>query len=222
MKSDRASFDFTYFTTEYDDLQTSVFDGVLGFKVGNASAAELDGFEMQGRYLITDNLEFYASMASLDYKFTDWKNSQCAYGEAATNGIYCDRSGASVILAPEDTANAGFAYDAVLSNSWVFDANLNVDYSSEYFITTNLDKNIKESGYSKVGLVLGLTSADGKWRVSLIGDNLTDERIKVVGGTIPLARVFVGLASGGALDGIAYDAIYARPKNIAIKLDYNF
>jgi outer membrane receptor protein involved in Fe transport len=222
MKSDRASFDFTYFTTEYEDLQTSVFDGVLGFKVGNASAAELDGFEMQGRYLITDSLEFYASMASLTYEFTDWKNSQCAYGETPTNGIYCDRSGASVILAPEDTANAGFAYDTTLSNNWVFDANLNVDYSSEYFITTNLDKNIKESGYSKVGLVLGLTSADGKWRVSLIGDNLTDERIKVVGGTIPLARTFVRLASGGALDGIAYDAIYARPKNIAIKLDYNF
>jgi len=222
MKSDRASFDFTYFTTDYENLQTSVFDGVLGFKVGNAAAADLDGFEMQGRYLITDNLEFYASMASLEYKFTDWKNSQCAYGETATNGIYCDRSGAGVILAPEDTANAGFAYDTVLSNNWAFDANLNVDYSSEYFITTDLDKNIKESGYSKVGLVLGLESSDGKWRISLIGDNLTDERIKVVGGTIPLARTFVKLASGGALDGIAYDAIYARPKNIAIKLDYRF
>ena len=222
MKSDRASFDFTYFTTEYEDLQTSVFDGVLGFKVGNASAAELDGFEMQGRYLIAEGLEFYGSLASLNYEFTDWKNSQCAYGEVATNGIYCDRSGASVILAPEDTANAGFAYETVLSNNWVLDANLNVDYSSEYFITTNLDKNIKENGYSKVSLVLGLESSDGKWRLSLIGDNLTDERIKVVGGTIPLARVFVGLASGGALDGIAYDAIYARPKNIAIKLDYNF
>ena len=222
MKSDRASFDFTYFTTEYEDLQTSVFDGVLGFKVGNASAAELDGFEMQGRYLIAEGLEFYGSLASLNYEFTDWKNSQCAYGEVATNGIYCDRSGASVILAPEDTANAGFAYETVLSNNWVLDANLNVDYSSEYFITTNLDKNIKENGYSKVGLVLGLESSDGKWRLSLIGDNLTDERIKVVGGTIPLARTFVRLASGGALDGIAYDAIYARPKNIAIKLDYNF
>jgi iron complex outermembrane receptor protein len=222
MKSDRASFDFTYFSTEYEDLQTSVFDGVLGFKVGNAAAAELDGFEMQGRYLIAEGLEFYGSLASLNYEFTDWKNSQCAYGEVATNGIYCDRSGASVILAPEDTANAGFAYETVLSNNWVLDANLNVDYSSEYFITTNLDKNIKESGYSKVGLVLGLESSDGKWRLSLIGDNLTDERIKVVGGTIPLARNFVRLASGGALDGIAYDAIYARPKNIAIKLDYNF
>ena len=222
MKSDRAQFDFTYFTTEYDDLQTSVFDGVLGFKVGNASAAELNGFEMQGRYLLSDGLEFYASLASLDYEFTDWKNSQCAYGEAPTNGIYCDRSGASVIFAPENTGNVGFDYETVLSNNWVFDANLNVDYSSEYYITTNLDKNIEEGGYSKVALVLGLESSDGKWRVSLIGDNLTDERIKVVGGTIPLARTFVKLASGGALDGTAYDAIYDRPRNITVKLDYNF
>jgi len=222
MKSDRAQFDFTYFNTEYEDLQTSVYDGVLGFKVGNAAAAELDGFEMQGRYLISDGLEFYASMASLNFEFTDWKNSQCAYGEAPTNGIYCDRSGASVILAPEDTANAGFDYEIVLSNNLVFDANLNIDYSSEYFITTNLDKNIKEDGYTKIGLVLGLESSDGKWRASLIGDNLTDKRIKVVGGTIPLARTFVRLASGGALDGTAYDAIYDRPRNITVKFDYRF
>ena len=222
MMSDRAQLDFTYFSTEYDDLQTSVYDGVLGFKVGNASAAELDGIEIQGRYLLVEGFEFYASAASLDYTFTDWKDSQCAYGEAPTNGIYCDRSGATVIFAPENTANAGFDYETVLSNNWVFDANLNVDYSSEYFVTTNLDKNISESGYSKVGFVLGLESSDGKWRLSVIGDNLTDERIKTTGGTIPLARTFVKLASGGALDGIAYDAIYDRPKNITVKLDYQF
>ena len=222
MKSDRAQLDVTLFSTKYDDLQTSVFDGVLGFKVGNASAAELDGIEIQGRYLIADGLEFYASVASLDYKFTDWKNSQCAYGEAPTNGIYCDRSGATVIMAPETTGNIGIDYESVLANGWIFDANVNVDHSSEYFITTNLDKNIREDGYSKLGLVLGLESSDGKWRVSIIGDNLTDERIKTVGGTIPLARTFVQLASQGALDGIAYDAIYARPRNVTVKLDYTF
>jgi hypothetical protein len=125
-------------------------------------------------------------------------------------------------MAPETTGNIGIDYESVLANGWIFDANLNVDHSSEYFITTNLDKNIKEDGYSKVGLVLGLESSDGKWRVSIIGDNLTDERIKTVGGTIPLARTFVQLASQGALDGIAYDAIYARPRNITVKLDYTF
>ena len=124
--------------------------------------------------------------------------------------------------APETTSNFGLDYTRGLSNGLVFDANLNVDTSSEYFITANLDKNIDEGGYTKLGAQIGLGSEDGKWRVSIIGDNLTDERIKVIGGTIPLARTFVRLASGGALDGIAYDAIYARPRNIAIKLDYTF
>ena len=172
--------------------------------------------------MLTDGLELYASLASLDYTFTDFKDSQCAYGEAPTNGIYCDRSGETAPYAPETTSNFGLDYTRGLSNGLVFDANLNVDTSSEYFITSNLDKNIDEGGYTKLGAQIGLGSEDGKWRVSIIGDNLTDERIKVIGGTIPLARTFVRLASGGALDGIAYDAIYARPRNIAIKLDYTF
>ena len=79
-----------------------------------------------------------------------------------------------------------------------------------------------EDGFTKLGGVLGLASKEGNWRLSVIADNLTNERIKVIGGTLPLARTFVQLASGGALDGIGYDAIYARPRNITFKLDYNF
>jgi hypothetical protein len=32
-------------------------------------------------------------------------------------------------------------------------------------------------------------------------------------------KVLVGAL---ALDGIAYDAIYARPRNVAVKFEYNF
>ena len=222
MRWDRAELNATYYTTEYTDLQTNIFDGTLSFLVQNASSAEVEGFEIDGRYLIAEGLEFYASAASLDYKFTDFKDSQCAYGEAPTNGQYCDRSGATAPYAPETTTNFGVDYERDLGNGLVFDANLNVDTSSEYFITTNLDKNIDEGGYTKYGAQLGIGSEDGKWRVSIIGDNLGDERIRVIGGTIPLARTFVRLASGGALDGIAYDAIYARPRNVTVKFDYNF
>lgn len=222
MRWDRAELNATYYSTDYTDLQTNIFDGTLSFLVQNASSAEVRGFEVDGRYLLTDGLELYASFASLDYTFKDFKDSQCAYGEAPTNGIYCDRSGETAPYAPETTSNFGLDYTRGLSNGLVFDANLNVDTSSEYFITSNLDKNIDEGGYTKLSAQIGLGSEDGKWRLSIIGDNLTDERIKVIGGTIPLARTFVRLASGGALDGIAYDAIYARPRNVAIKLDYTF
>jgi len=167
-------------------------------------------------------IELYASAASLDYTYTDFKDSQCAYGEAPTNGIYCDRSGFTAPFAPETTANAGIDYETALSNGLVLDANVNVDYSSEYFTTSNLDANIIEDGYTKYGASVGIGSEDGKWRVSIIGDNLGDERIKAVAGTLPLARTFVRLASGGALDGIGYDAIYQRPRNVAVKFEYNF
>lgn len=222
MRWDRAELNATYYTTEYTDLQTNIFDGTLSFLVQNASSADVEGFEIDGRYLIAEGLEFYASAASLDYKFTDFKDSQCAYGEAPTNGAYCDRSGETAPYAPETTTNFGLDYERDLGNGLVFDANLNVDTSSEYFITSNLDKNIDEGGYTKYGAQFGIGSEDGKWRVSIIGDNLGDERIRVIGGTIPLARTFVRLASGGALDGIAYDAIYARPRNVTVKFDYNF
>ncbi len=98
----------------------------------------------------------------------------------------------------------------------VLDININADYSSEYFLATNLDANLQEDGYTKLGAQIGLAGGDGTWRLSVIGDNLTDERIRVIGGTLPLA----GTVTGGT--GTDYDAHYARPRNITFKLDYNF
>ncbi len=220
--TDRARFNVTAFQTDYDDLQTNIFDGVLGFLVQNASAARVKGIEVDGRFLLSQNLELYGSAGYLDYKFTNYPDSQCAYQETPTNGIFCDRSGFTAPYAPEFTTNFGVDYETDISDSLVLDLNLNVDTSSSYFLVTNLDPNLTENGYTKLGGQIGIGSTEGNWRFSVIGDNLTDERIRVIGGTLPLARTFVQLASGGALDGIGYDAIYARPRNITFKLDYNF
>jgi outer membrane receptor protein involved in Fe transport len=210
------------FQTDYDDLQTNIFDGVLGFLVQNASAAKVKGIEADARFLISDNLEFYGSAAYLDYEYTNFPDSQCAYQETPTNGTFCDRSGFTVPYAPEFSTNFGLDYTRDISDGLEMDFNVNVDTSSSYFLVTNLDNNLVEDGFTKLGGVLGLASKEGNWRLSVIADNLTNERIKVIGGTLPLARTFVQLASGGALDGIGYDAIYARPRNITFKLDYNF
>jgi outer membrane receptor protein involved in Fe transport len=226
MSWDRAQVNVTYFQTDYEDLQTNIFDGVLGFLVQNASEASVKGIEADGRFLLTDNLEFYASAAYNDYEYDRFPQSQCAYQEIATSVIsgvdFCDRSGQTAPFAPEFTSNLGFDYTRQLTDNLMLDLNLNVDTSSSYFLASNLDQRLEEDGYTKVGAQIGLSDADGKWRVSLIGDNITDERIRVIGGTLPLARTFVQLASGGALDGVAYDAIYARPFNLTLKLEYNF
>jgi outer membrane receptor protein involved in Fe transport len=222
MSWDRAQINVSAFQTDYDNLQTNIFDGVLGFLVQNASAAEVKGLEADGRFLLTEDLELYASAAYLDYSYTNFTDSQCAYQEPPTNGSFCDRSGFTAPYSPEFTANVGLDFEKAITDNLYLDLNLNIDNSSSYFLTTNLDPNLKENGYTKLGAQIGISDKDGRWRVSLIGDNLTDERIRVIGGTLPLARTFVLLASGGALDGVAYDALYARPLNVTLKLDYNF
>ena len=42
-----AELNFAIFYTEYEDLQVSIFDGTLGFNVGNAGEAETYGLEVE-------------------------------------------------------------------------------------------------------------------------------------------------------------------------------
>jgi iron complex outermembrane receptor protein len=49
-----AELNVAAFYTEYTNLQTSQFDGVLGFNVRNAGEAEIRGVELDGRWLVAD------------------------------------------------------------------------------------------------------------------------------------------------------------------------
>jgi outer membrane receptor protein involved in Fe transport len=209
---DRAELNVALYYTEYDNLQTQIFDGTLNFLVTNASESTVQGVEADGRFLITDNLEMYASAAYLDFEYDSFENGQCAYPQTGT----CSLTGERAPSTPEWTANFGFNYEANITDSLVFDANLNVDYSDDYLMMANLDKNSGQDSYTTVGAVLGISGNDRSWRASLIGGNLTDERIRVQTGALPLSTTF----TGGT--GIAYDSIYARPRNYTLKLEYFF
>ena len=68
------------FYTEYDDLQISIFDGVLGFNVGNAASAEIKGVEVDLRWAASDYLMVTGGLAYTDFEFTDFENGQCYFG----------------------------------------------------------------------------------------------------------------------------------------------
>ena len=52
--------------------------------------------------------------------------------------------------------------------------------------------------------------------ISLIGRNLTSERIRQTASNLPLATTITGNR------GVAYNAIYDRPRNIALSVDFKF
>ena len=94
--------------------------------------------------------------------------------------------------------------------------NLNADFSSSYIAAANLDPRTKQDGYVKMGARLSLGHVDDNWTIALIGRNLTNERIMQTAGALPLATTI----TGGT--GIAYNAIYDRPRNIALQFDLTF
>ena len=94
--------------------------------------------------------------------------------------------------------------------------NLNADFSSSYIPAANLDPRTRQDSYIKMGARLSLGHIDDTWSVALIGRNLTNERIRQTAGNLPLATTITGNR------GVAYNAIYDRPRNIAVSLDFKF
>ena len=213
----RFELNMAVYRTEYTDLQTNIFDGTLNFLVLNASEITTQGVEVDGRVAIADWLHLYASAAYLDFEYDDFESAQCAFGQTPLPTGFCSLTGETASHAPEWTANVGLDFEYELPGSGlVFDANLNLDYSDEYFLMASLDPNQVQDDFWKVGASIGIADAEGRWRVSLIGENLTNERIKLTGGALPLATTI----TGGT--GIAYDSFYDRPRNVTLKLDLFF
>ncbi len=219
---DRGEINAAIFFTEYEDLQITQFDGAVGFNVQNAAESEIKGVELDGRFLLAENLLLTASIAYLDYEYKDYDVAQCAPAVAATQtpsqsspGL-CDFSGERAANTPELSGNLNIRYEHGLGDWGTMSYAINMDYSDDYFASSTLDPNSKQDSYTKWGARIGLDSVEGDWQLALIGNNLTDERILTQSTALPLAETLT------ANTGVAYYGIYERPRNVAVEFTYNF
>ncbi len=215
----RAELNVTAFFTKYEDLQVSVFDGTLGFNVGNAGEAETKGMEMDGRFMVTEYFTLIGSLAYLDFQFTDYPNGQCTQSErlSYTGSAVCERDyeGDSNQYVSDWTGTITGDYRRPLGDALMFTAILDVIYADEYSPTQNLDSNIDQDAYTKVNARLALGGIDGDWEVALIGRNLTDQQIVTYANDTPLA-------ASAMFETISYYGFVERERNIAIQGTYRF
>jgi iron complex outermembrane receptor protein len=216
-----AELNVSLYRTEYADLQTSQFDGVLGFNVTNAGASTIQGIEMEGRWQATDSLFFSGALGYLDFEFDKFEDSQCFYGEVADSpngGNLCDRSGDTREFAPELTAQLTTNYEIEVTDSMGLTLGLDLSYSDSYFVSPTLDPNLEQDAFVKVNARVQLAEIDGIWSVALMGENLTDEAVSTFGNQLPLATS----ALNGGASNAAYYSFYEAPRNVALKVRYNF
>jgi len=199
---------------EFEDLQVSAFNGT-GFTVSNAAKAHSQGFEVDGRYSILDNLWLTGSLAYLDATYDDYRNAACTAAQSAAwtgpPGSRCvqDLSGRTPAHAPEWTAFAGVNHDLAFKNGMHLRSLLVGTYADDQHISSDLNEVLQQDGYFLLDLGVTLFGMNDKWDVGILGKNITDERAMSYGAAVSF---FTG----------AYAATIIEPLTVTLAAHYRF
>ena len=210
----RAELNVAAFITDYKDLQTTAFDGRIGFNVGNGSA-EVRGVELEGRWRPFGALLLQASVAALDFKWKDYEG-QCYYDLLASgacptgNAQYAGRANQ---FAPDYSGVVSAEY-AWAVGPLLLTANADMVFSDDYLQSLNLDPSLVQESFSKINARLALGDADGRWQLALVGRNLTDKTTMSYAADTPLSYTLFGARS--------YYGFVDPPRSIAIEARMRF
>jgi len=184
------SLNATAFLSTVEDYQVSIFDGATAFFVQNAAEVESKGVELDAKWSPVDGLVLSFAGTYLDAAYTEFPNAPCwtvsgtepdDRGDCIGRGTpdaFRDASGDTNMFSPEWAFNLNADYRMPLGDTLEARGTLNVNYSDEFFVASDLDPVYAiQEAYTMVDLRLALGTQDGTWTVALVGKNLTDELI---------------------------------------------
>ncbi|WP_274620778.1 TonB-dependent receptor [Colwellia maritima] len=174
----------------YDDLQTSIFNGSIGFNVGNAGKAIQKGIDVEFIWQATDDLSITANAEYLDFYYDKFEGAACSLtevyeGEANEDGL-CDWSGDNLAWVPEFKAVVAVEHLNDVMGSYEMSNTLIVNYKSEHTIDSSNEQGFLQDGYALVDYRLKLTPEDSDWHVALTVTNLLDKDYEIYIAKIPL------------------------------------
>ena len=191
-----AELNIAAFYTKYDDLQVSIFDGTLGFNVGNAGAATTMGLELDGRMALTENLMMTGALAFLDFEFTDFANGQCYQGQTPDFNVsgtdYCDYKGKSNQYVADYSGNLTFVYSTMVNKDIEFRGGVYFVFTGSYNSSQNLDPSQEQDAYVKSNVRLSLGDVTKGWEAAFLVKNLTDETVISYSNDTPLSSSIFG------------------------------
>lgn len=167
----------------YEDLQNQQFDATtFVFTTFNAGEVENQGLELDAIYRVNDALSVRGLFA-----YTDTK-----YSTEFVNIAGADLNGQTRQNAPKLAFNAGLDYVKPLNNGLQIKLGATVHYTDDYTTSTSQQSSpnqFTQDSFWRADAVASIGDQDGKWSLSLVGRNLSDEvyTIETVGrpGAVP-------------------------------------
>lgn len=188
----RGRLNIAAFSSTYEDVQVSTFDGTAGFVVGNAAESEIQGIEADVLYRATEQITLNGAFAYMDAKYKSYPGAGCNLAQVIANGgpTGCtqDLTGKQLQFAPDYTANVGITYATELSSGLSLTAGLDYNWTDDVIVAADMDENLIQDSYGKLNARISLASGD-QWQLSLIGKNLTSEDTFMWGNDMPLGSL---------------------------------
>jgi len=201
------------FHMQIDDLQvSSSIPGKVAFQVLNAAEAVSQGLEVDGRWSIGEHWLLGGNLAYTDAYYDSFPNAECTPGQSAAfvgaGGCTQDLKDKTLIFAPDWKGTLFAEFTTRVMDGWGLQARADFTHSDEYYTDSVLSPGTLQDSYQIVNASIWFTSPSERYRIGLIGRNLTEEAY----------RRF-GLASPGSS---VYLAELNQPRRIILKLTANF
>lgn len=204
-----------YFTTDYEDLQVSAWNGSF-FNIRNAAETEVDGFEVDMVWSVNEHWRLSGSLGILDGEYSSYPDGSCTEPDHVIPGCITDLSGEDLAYSPDYSGTLDLEYSNQVGDSLTFTGTLGVTFRDDTHVHPSLMDEAEVEGHSKVNLRLQLESESG-WMLAIIGKNLTDEETFSQAFESPLTA-----PPGVTPDHNAVTRYLDRPRTISLEVAYRF
>lgn len=162
------TFNATAFYYTFKDLQIQEFSlALFNFETYNASKVVTKGLDIDWAWRTPVKGLRLSGAAS----YTDTKYAEDIVRPNLSVALV---DGRSVARAPKFSGNIAFDWRAPVSDALEFGLSGNATYSDSYW-TNATDSYYRQPSYVTFDAAISVGAPDGKWKLSLIGSNLTDE-----------------------------------------------
>jgi len=159
----------------------------------------------------------------LDAKFTRYTAGQCYVGQVPNGSSpgTCDYTGKRPYRAPPVTASfvADYRHSLGATGDKIGFISGDLSYTGEEYTFALLDPRSKQHGFALLGGRLGVEDADGRWRVSLYGKNLTNHVYYQSTAVLVLNAV---MSAGGTSAPNGFVGYYGAPRTYGIEGSIKF
>lgn len=163
----RITLNATAFYYKFKDLQVQVFNAVaVQFVTSNAGEVTTKGVDVGWAWRTpVEGLRFSGNLSYLDAYFSD---DYITFKGANLNGRKAAR-------APKWSGNTAFDYSVPINDSLEFSINGNAQFSSRYYTNTTSFADYTQNRYWLFDASVAIGDPDGKWKLALIANNITNK-----------------------------------------------